>query len=296
MCPECKSIATPPTEEADTTKRIEYHTVLVRRRIQQRLDENGTLAEQWVEKGITCPNSECGSFISLGREGSSCIAVSRHGLEDKGITCPNCNYLATEPGDWRGVHLTEKVQRDKKGVEEDRWDEEGVCCWNCNSYLMASPDSDIDPLKIGEEYDRDIYHRFARPEGWTPPIQRTEERAIVVDDWVVVNRGVSVEIKGKTQDIGGAEGRVKTIQDGIAEIMTVTLPSLGKTHLIHCNVEYCKPMLFDTLKTGTPIRVRRGRHEGKKGTVKEFNLGRITVQLEDGTTINLPIERVVREI
>jgi len=296
VCPDCGAVAIQPTESPESAKRIEYHTSLVRRRLQQKMDENGTLAEQWLEKGITCPNEKCRAFISLGSEGSSCFSVSRHGLEEEGVTCPQCGHLAAEPGEWSMVHISERIQRDEQGIEKDRWVEEGICCWQCNSYLMASPDSDIDPLEIGQEYDRDIYHKFARPEGWTPPIQRTEDRPVEVDDWVVVKRGVSLEVNGKIQDIGGAEGKVKSIKEGEVEIMTITGFASGATRLIRCRIEECQPMIFDTFKNGTPIKVRRGKHKGLKGTVKDFHLGQITVDLENGVTTTVPAERIVRDL
>lgn len=294
MCPECGAVAIEPIESEDAQKRVEYHCTQVRRRIQQRLDEHGTVAEMWIEKGISCPSKECGAFISLGREGASCFSVTRHGFDGVGVTCPNCGELAAEPGEWRMVQSAEKIERGENGAEKDRWTEEGICCWNCNSYLMASPDSDIDPLELGEEYDRDVYHKFVRPEGWQPPTQRTEDRPVEVDDWVVINRGVAIEVNGKNQDVGGSEGRIKSIEDGIAEVMTTTLP--GESKLLKLQVEHCKPMVFDMLKPGMAIRVTRGKYRGVKGTVIETNQGQITVRLNNQITTTLPIERIARDL
>lgn len=294
-CPECGTVAIEPTEPAETQKRIEYHTTLIRRRIQQRLDEHGTLAEMWIEKGVQCPNPECQAFIGLGREGASCFPVPRHGFEEHGVTCPNCGELATEPGDWRRVQTAERIERKENGAEKDRWTEEGVCCWNCNSYLMASPDSDVDPLELGQEYDRDTYHKFVRPEGWKPPTQRTEDRPIEVDDWVVVNRGVVIEVDGKRQEVGGMEGRVKSITDGVAEIMTSTITDMGKSKFVKLSQEHCRPMVFDSLIQGTAIKVIQGKYRGRKGSVLETNQGQITIRL-DNTITTLPIERIVRDL
>ena len=295
MCPKCGTAVVAPDESPETAKRIEYHVNLIRRRICQRLDEHGTLAEKWLEKGITCPNAECQAFVSLGRDGGSCFSVTRHDFDTKGVTCPNCKKLAAEPGEWKRVQTAERIERDKKGIEKERWTEEGVCCWNCDSYLMASPDSDVDPLELGQEYDRNIYHKFVKPEGWTPPIQATSDREVVVDDWVVINRGIVITIDGKKQDVGGTEGRVVSIEEGIVEIKRKSLFPLGKATNIKINIEHCRPMVFETLKPEVAIRVIRGKYQGEKGVVLECDKAQITVRLENGVTTTLPIERFVRE-
>ncbi len=75
--------------------------------------------------------------------------VSRHGFLESGVTCPICSAVAARPGDWHKISYT------KRG--------EGVNCTSCHHTLLASPDDDKDPVKPGESYDENIYHRFARP-------------------------------------------------------------------------------------------------------------------------------------
>jgi hypothetical protein len=75
--------------------------------------------------------------------------VSRHGLQERGITCPACSALAVAPGQW------ERVQQTRRG--------EAVTCHNCLRTLFASPDDDLDPVSRTEPYDESIYHSFVRP-------------------------------------------------------------------------------------------------------------------------------------
>lgn len=212
------------------------------------------------------------------------VPVSRHGLEDCGVTCPVCGEKAVAPGDWRKVHVREVRLRDGRLIKE-----EGVCCTDCNLFLLASPDSDIDPLEHNQDYDPEIYHKFARPPGWEPPKQKTAQRMARPGDWVVFAKDAVVEVDGEPRDLGGAEGRfLELTEDGQA---LVRVGTKIQNIQVKVSLEQIQPMLFETIKVKDTVRVTKGTYKDLEGEVEAFNKGELTVYLQQPRlTVTLPIE------
>lgn len=206
------------------------------------------------------------------------MPVSRHGLQENGVRCPSCGELAVEPGDWTKVHLREY---------RDGTADEAVCCWHCNSFLMASPDSDIDPISEDQDgYDHNIYHRFVRPEGWQPPKQRVCCKKPEKGDWVVADPGAVAwmipdgwqEGDGlqdiATAPMGGSEGMVSdpVTMDGCGEMVKVDLMNLGPmTRTCVMNLSNLSVMLFESFREGTKVKCIRGEHRGRIGHISELH-------------------------
>lgn len=184
-----------------------------------------------------------------------CLPVTRHDFETQGVTCPNCLAQAVEPGDWIQVHAT--TRRDDQG---NSYTEESVCCQQCYSFLMASPDSDIDPIGEGEEYDKDEYHRFVRPEGWVPPDVRTEEREPVVGDWVIA---LVDSADDEFKKYHRAEGRIESITDGIAQCALAGYSGMTVKSFTSIPAKYLKVMFFSSFRENCICIVNRGPHKGK---------------------------------
>lgn len=191
-----------------------------------------------------------------------------------------------EPGDWTKIHRIER----KRGVVE-----EAVCCWNCNAFLLASPDDDIDPLVAGEEYDKNIYHKFVRPEGWAAPKQRTSNKNIEVGDWVVLSDDAVVElcVEGKTrlQKMPRAEGEVL---ERAGDLLTIDFRNLfesAKSGTV--DAAHARAMVFEQFAVGTPVRVTRGPLRNQLGHVHD--LGEVNSSLaielhETGEVVLFPQE------
>jgi hypothetical protein len=236
-----------------------------------------------------------------------CVPVTRHGLQESGITCVRCNNLAVEPGDWTKVCIDDRIRRipkEKRKSPEDwrteEWQEESVPCPYCNAMLLASPDDDIDTelknLKEGEDYDKDIYHRFVRPEGWVKPTRRTIEKELEVNDPVVVEDGYLFKTEdGIEHDLSGAEGMVKEVNDTTVILILAGLS--GDVGLIRPEVpkDKLKVVGFETMRKGDRVLILRGKAAGQEGTFKGSILGEnhvVEVELEDGNTIETVIERI----
>lgn len=212
------------------------------------------------------------------------LPVTRHGFEQNGVDCPNCKRKAADPGDWKMVHTIHR----KKG--EDIWSEEAVICQHCHKMLMASPDTDIDPIKEGEPYDME-YHLFARPAKWVPPMQEYEEGAPNVGDWVVFMRGSVAVVNGALRSMSCSEGRLISIEDGTAEVQINTdMFGRGNTEVAKVPVSDIHKMKFVTFKVGTEVFIFKGKHAGKKGIVEMINPDDMRVKTEDGSIVRINIE------
>ena len=173
-------------------------------------------------------------------------------------------------------------------------------CSPCKKVLLASPDTDVDPIKPGEPYDEKVYHTFARPDGWQPPRQRVIDRAPVKDDWVAVQQKCLVEINGVLQDLNGAEGRVVAVRD--ADVVMALSGNSGMAgsdlgaQMVTIPIAIAKVMPFASLAVGNRVRILRGDHRDKVGVVQSFRYGDCVVLLEGppGTVLNLPVERLER--
>lgn len=212
------------------------------------------------------------------------VPVSRHGLEDFGVTCPACGERAVAPGDWRKVHIREVRLADGRLIKE-----EGVCCSDCNLFLLASPDSDVDPLEHNQDYDPEVYHKFARPPGWEPPKQKTAQRMARPGDWVVFAEDAVVEVEGSPRQLGGAEGRfMELTEDGQALVRVGTKIQNIQTKV---PLTHIQPMLFETIKEGDTVKVTKNVYKDLEGEVQSWNKGELTVYLfQPKITLTLPIE------
>lgn len=212
------------------------------------------------------------------------VPVSRHGLEEYGVTCPACGERVVAPGDWRKVHIREVRLRDGRLIKE-----EGVCCSDCNLFLLASPDSDVDPLEHNQDYDPEIYHKFARPLGWEPPKQKTAQRRAKPGDWVVFTEDAVVEVEGEPRQLGGTEGRfMELTEDGQA---LVRVGTKIQNIQVKVSLEQIQPMLFETIKVRDTVKVIKSVYKDFEGEVQAFNKGELTVYLhQPKLTVTLPIE------
>lgn len=246
---------------------------------------------------------DCAEKLLRKKGRNPCIPVSRHGLEESGVICPKCGQQAVEPGDWTRLHVLEKIERNKDGDITESWLEEAVCCWGCGSFLMASPDDDIDPVVQGEPYDRDIYHKFVRPENWKPPRQQTYDRTPTESEWVVIDPGVVALVtsaeaeEGQEQDLSNAEGRVMEIKDGQAKVKLGGMVLPGKEQYVEVPLNKIKPMKFICFKRGSLVKVIRGEYRGLNGYVQSWRHGDLIIKLKGinqptQTQITIPQERV----
>lgn len=236
--------------------------------------------------------------VTLEQREKHCFPVSRHNLETQGITCPRCGEQAVEPGDWTKVHRIERNERTTGRI----YYEEAVCCWNCDAFLLASPDDETDPIGPGAKYDLALYHSFDRPEGWEPPRQRIINRPVEVDDWVVVWEHYVEELDHIKRDLFNAEGRVSAVKEvegeKVAECILAGYAGLDKTLRTDIPTKYLRPMQFDRFKVGNKVEVIRGEHRGLRGTIERMRGANMVIkedlQGDSIQAIELPMERVKR--
>jgi len=221
--------------------------------------------------------------------------VSRHGFQESGITCPRCGLLAVEPGDWRQVHVRNRVSRGPVGQVLEEWTEEGAPCPHCGAYLEATPDSDIDPIEFAQDYDKGIYHKFVRPPGHVPPRQKTSERGVLLGDWVVIRdydgdtREVLIQIDGEERNLEGAEGRVVQLSGDTADVLFISGKDRCQANIPLKNL---RPMLFESFRSGVRVKGTKQPVFGQTGTVLSLvcsgrteDIGKIEVSLDDGRTV-----------
>ena len=176
-------------------------------------------------------------------------------------------------------------------------------CSPCKKMLLASPDTDVDPIKPGQPYDKTLYHQFARPVGWEPPKQKVLERPPVKEDWVVVRGKYLAEINGALHDLNEVEGRVLHVsEDGMVNLALagnagVAGSGLG-SQIATVPTSLCHVMAPSSFAVGDSIKVLRGDHRDREGRILAMKLGDCTVKLDgEGPTpitVVLPIERLER--
>lgn len=224
----------------------------------------------------------------LGDSDEAIAYVSRHGLLERGITCPCCGALAARPGEF-----------DK--IAQTSWGEAILC--SCLRMLLAAPDDDVDPVKPGVRYDPAVYHRFARPKNLRIR-QRTLNRQPRVGDRVVVI-DYKMPIKGGEQDLDGTEGQVEDIrmEPTIGTLVTVRLLGTdgmsgmpGNLLPVSIPLAYLRVMALPTLRKGDRVRILRGEGAGNEGDIKCLDMSPsanalVVVATIDGQ-ISTTIERV----
>jgi hypothetical protein len=220
-----------------------------------------------------------------------CVPVSRHGLEENGVTCPSCGILAVQPADWSKVAR----KRDKAG----KIIQEAVSCPGCSAFLMASPDDALDPIKPGEKYDETVYHCFVRPPDWTPPRQQYLNRPLAIGDWICLANLREIPLAKRTPDVlevyrerSDTEGTVVSIEGetttirmigGLGDCFAQTLHDFP-THIL-------RPMRFETFRVGSHVKILYGEAAGSTGTVLALERGGYLVVQTGHMTITIHTER-----
>jgi len=157
--------------------------------------------------------------------------------------------------------------------------------------LLASPDDDIDPIDPERPYDRNIYHRFHRPEGWRPPRQRVLDRQPRSGDWVVVWE--SYRAGGAGRDLFNAEGLVDRIDGADAHVKLAGFSGLHGPRVTTIPLDHLRVMVFESYRIGSDVRVTRGEYAGERGTVEDLEGADLHVRLlESRQCIRIPQERV----
>lgn len=187
--------------------------------------------------------------------------------------CPSCGEIAAEPGAWYLVH----AKKNKQGEPI----QEAVSCWHCGTFLLASPDDAVDPVRIGEPYDEQVYHCFARPDGWTPPGPRLLKRPPREQDWVRIDDAtLGEDDTGKQVRLQQAEGAIKKIDaDTQRALVAVSGFCADNCHTYWVPVHACKPMLFVRYHVGDCIRIRRGPYRGEIGKILSQDRAIMRVEL-----------------
>jgi hypothetical protein len=232
--------------------------------------------------------------------------VSRHGYQQRGVTCPRCVWLAARPGEWEKVH-------------ENQWGEY-VACGKCGRMLYASPNDDEGDPKPGATEGRmdPQYLKFVRPEGWKPPKQRTVSTPAKVGDWVVIE---DYTIPAVVPDDGTQgtparcldqeEGRVlEFVQTDGGAGPTVARVALGGNvgiagahdmgaNLVSIPLANIFVMVLPNFRKGDRVRIRQGALEGKEGEVMsnvEPIHATMSVRFTDGLQVQVPLLHIERII
>jgi hypothetical protein len=231
--------------------------------------------------------------------------VSRHGYQQRGVTCPRCVWLAARPGEWEKVH-------------ENQWGEY-VACGKCGRMLYASPNDDEgDPKPGAIEGRMDAqYFKFVRPEGWKPPKQRTVSTPAKVGDWVVIENYTVPETKADlpiepqpARCLDQEEGRIlaflKNSKDEIegAQIALGGNVGIAGAHDMGANivtvpVGHYFVMVLPNFRKGDRVRIRQGALEGKEGEVMsnvEPIHATMSVRFTDGLQVQVPLLHIERII
>jgi hypothetical protein len=206
--------------------------------------------------------------------------------------------VVARPGEWEKVVGT-------------TWGE-AIMCSPCRQILLACPDTDVDPIKPGEQYDEAIYHTFARPEGWQAPRQRTISKPPVKDDWIAVQEKCLAEVNGQLQDLNGAEGRIVNVEGDDVFLALSGNSGMGGSDLgaqiVRIPAAKARVMVMNTLTVGSRVVITRGDHRGCTGIVKDFKHGDCQVEIVRepikegfkiadivvGKTLTIPVERLDR--
>jgi hypothetical protein len=232
--------------------------------------------------------------------------VSRHGFQQRGVTCPRCVWLAARPGEW------EKVHQNRHG--------EYVACGKCGRMLYASPNDDEGDPKPGELKGRmdPQYFKFVRPEGWKPPKQRTVTTPPKVGDWVVIEDytvpAITLEDGSEgtpARCLDQEEGRViefvRTNGGAGQEIARIALggnEGIAGAHDMGANLvsvprDRIFVMVLPNFRKGDRVRIRQGSQEGKEGEVRSLvnpEHATLSVRFDDGLETEVPLLHVERII
>jgi hypothetical protein len=97
----------------------------------------------WLNSGVI----DLGNANPLSNQAGNhnCHFVSRHDVAECGLVCPGCQKLAAERGDFSGVrkvriYVSARLTDGTMGTIPQLG--EAIRCDGCNSYLLASPDTD----------------------------------------------------------------------------------------------------------------------------------------------------------
>jgi hypothetical protein len=215
------------------------------------------------------------------------LAVSRHGLVRPPIICPCCGP---------SVGLSALSFRD---VIETRWGE-ALVCPQCQAYLLASPDDDVDDVTTDFLYDENVYHKFVRRSYGDRPPQRTIRKDPEKGDWVVITEHIpnpGVDGAG-TQDLWGGEGRVEDLdlQAGTARVSLGGVSGLAGSDyggvFATLPIRAIAVLASQSLRVGDEVRVTRGDLRGEVGRVRSIVLGKPYVSFNTAPEVHVPIERL----
>jgi hypothetical protein len=218
------------------------------------------------------------------------FAVSRHGLVQQAITCPCCGPSA----DLSALGFREVI--------ETRWGE-ALVCPQCNAYLLASPDDDIDKVSTKKKYDESVYHKFVRPEARSDlPGQRTLRRAPDKGDWVVITEHISMPTTDGSppQDLWSGEGRIEDINlvDGTAKVSLGGVSGLAGSDyggvFATLPLRALAVMATNTLRANDRVSVIRGPRRGETGAIRSITMGKPLVVFPDNSELEIPIERLLK--
>jgi len=168
--------------------------------------------------------------------------------------------------------------------------------------LLASPDDSVDPVKYDEPYDEQVYHKFAREEGWTAPRQWVIKRVPLPQEWVVIGACTAM-IDGVQMDMMGAEGRVIRVDE---EAQTADVALGGNSgyagsdqgaQIQSFNLRDVMVMITPSLKKGDKIKMIRGAYKGIEGIILRVHEsgGRVDVSLSVGEPKAISLSAVLVE-
>ena len=253
--------------------------------------------------------------------GDVLIYVSRHGFQQRGVTCPRCDFLAARPD--RVDPLTKTVLlADWERVHKNQWGEY-VACGKCGRMLYASPNDDEGDPKPGETTGRMApeFFCFVRPAGWKAPRQRTTTDKPKIGSWVVIeDYTVPAVLEDEAIDatrpvlkparcLNQDEGRVVSFnyspQDASLGPVSAEIALGGNegmagardmgSNIVTVPLENIFVMVLPVLRTGDPVIMKIGPHEGKQGRVVWSERAIVAVRLDaDGLEFESPLLHVER--
>ena len=248
------------------------------------------------------------AFPSEGLPFERIVWVSRHGLNERGVTCPLCNELAVKPGtfstalgDFPSVAMTSRG--------------EAVSCPGCKVMLMASPNDDEgDPEPGSPLLNPAIHYCFVRPKGASavpkPAAKRISSAPIGLQTWVVIQKW-SRAINGVKQVLNDEEGRVVKLGDmpsaspdkiPAALVAVNGNEGLAGSHEMGGDLEWIpldqlRAMILPSLRTNDHVLITKGMYEGVEGDIASSSQGavRVTIRIGEGIkTVTVPIEYIVK--
>lgn len=225
------------------------------------------------------------------------VWVSRHGLSERGVTCPTCKRLVVKPGNYAAITVS------KRG--------ESVPCPFCKIILLASPNDDEgDPKPGSGDLDPLVYYAFVRPGPAVEVIKRKRisSAPIQVQTWVVIQTWSRLS-NGQMQLLNDQEGRVVEIGDmaiagkGVVPAARVAVngnEGLAGAHDMGADLEWIplaqlRAMILPTLRPGDTVTASTGAYAGNKGVIDESFTGQVYVRYPGVTgRVSVPIEHVTK--